>query len=81
MKAKTLMLLITIILCGCDNYEKKEHLRLKRDKLYETAVEVNGYIISIIEFDSCQYLVSGSGYSQMMAHKGNCKFCVERSKK
>jgi hypothetical protein len=53
----------------------------ERSKVFKTAVEVNGYQISIIEFDSCQYLISGVGYSQMMTHKGNCKFCTERSKK
>jgi hypothetical protein len=32
--------------------------------------------IQIIEFDGCEYLV---GFRQL-AHKGNCKFCIERSK-
>ena len=71
------VLLVAVIFCGCDDMNRSE----ERSKVFETAVEVNGYQISIIEFDSCQYLISGVGYSQMMTHKGNCKFCAERSKK
>jgi len=71
------VLLVAVIFCGCDDMNRAE----ERSKVFKTAVEVNGYQISIIEFDSCQYLISGVGYSQMMTHKGNCKFCTERSKK
>jgi hypothetical protein len=71
------VLLVAVIFCGCDEIDRAE----ERSKIFKTAVEVNGYQISIIEFDSCQYLISGVGYSQMMTHKGNCKFCAERSKK
>lgn len=71
------VLLVAVIFCGCDDMNRAE----ERSKVFKTAVEVNGYQISIIEFDSCQYLISGVGYSQMMTHKGNCKFCEERSKK
>ena len=71
------VLLVAVIFCGCDDMNRAE----ERSKVFKTAVEVNGYQISIIEFDSCQYLISGVGYSQMMTHKGNCNFCTERSKK
>jgi hypothetical protein len=71
------VLLVAVIFCGCDDMNRAE----ERSKVFKAAVEVNGYQISIIEFDSCQYLISGVGYSQMMTHKGNCKFCTERSKK
>ena len=33
--------------------------------------------MQIVEFDGCEYLV---GYRRL-AHKGNCKFCLKRSKK
>ena len=75
--ALSYMLLVAVIFCGCDDMNRAE----ERTKVFKTAVEVNGYQISIIEFDSCQYLISGVGNSQMMTHKGNCKFCEERSKK
>ena len=70
------VILIAIVFCGCDDMKRAE----ERAKIYDTAEEVNGYRISIIEFDSCQYLISGVGSTQMMTHKGNCKFCAERNK-
>ena len=36
---------------------------------------IAGY--SDIEIDSCQYII---GYN-VLAHKGNCKYCTERRKK
>jgi len=42
---------------------------------------VNGYQQYVCVIDSCEYLVSGTGNSQNMCHKGNCKFCAERRKK
>ena len=50
----------------------------ERLKVWRAAEKVNGYSISIIIYDSCQYLISDKGQSQMMAHKGNCKFCAAR---
>ena len=32
--------------------------------------------MQIVEFDGCEYLV---GYRRL-AHKGNCKYCIERAK-
>lgn len=31
-------------------------------------------IVKVVEYDNCEYLI---GY-RSMAHKGNCKYCVER---
>lgn len=70
------VLLVSVIFCGCD----VSHMAKERSNLLQTSTEVNGYLISIVEFDSCQYLISGQGVSQMMTHKGNCKFCAERDK-
>jgi hypothetical protein len=33
--------------------------------------------LQIVEFDECEYLV---GF-RLLTHKGNCKYCAERSKK
>jgi len=52
---------------------------IARDKIFENSKIVNGYTISIIVYDRCEYLICGSGYSQMMTHKGNCKYCAERA--
>jgi len=34
-----------------------------------------------IEVDNCEYIFYEKGHRMMMAHKGNCKYCAERSKK
>lgn len=65
------VLLVAVIFCGC---ESPSGQRYKQD----------GY--SIVEIDSCEYIevssMTGttSGYYSL-THKGNCKFCAERSKK
>ena len=42
---------------------------------------MNGKTITVIEFDSCEYVgfFDESGYHY--THKGNCKYCAERSLK
>jgi YbbR domain-containing protein len=71
------LLLAAVFFVGCGN-EGISNQQKSNKLIIETGVEVNGYVVSVIEFDSCQYLVSGIGYSQMMTHKGNCKFCAAR---
>jgi hypothetical protein len=34
---------------------------------------------TILTIDSCEYIVSGFGSSRNVTHKGNCKFCNNRS--
>jgi len=33
-----------------------------------------------VEIDECEYLIKHTFQVGYMAHKGNCKFCAERSK-
>ena len=35
--------------------------------------------IAIVEIDGCEYLWGNWGYSTVLTHKGNCKFCAKRS--
>ena len=37
--------------------------------------------IVTIEHDSCEYVIFEYDRGIGLAHKGNCKFCLERSKK
>jgi hypothetical protein len=38
--------------------------------------------IKVVTIDSCEYIVWGGSHGEIgYAHKGNCKFCAERSKK
>lgn len=75
-KLLTAIIVLSIVSCNnnLSNQEKSNKL------IIDTGVEVNGYVISIIKFDGCQYLVSGIGYSQMMTHKGNCNNPIHNCK-
>ena len=70
MKKYLLLTIISILLISCD---KREIVTNRIDSIQNN--------ITIMEYDSCEYLVSGLGYSQMMTHKGNCKFCEQRHSK
>jgi hypothetical protein len=70
MKKLLLLALFAMIMVGCE------------EKGYKGG-NVDGFDIVIV--DSCEYLIkskpaayAGYGY---MAHKGNCKFCLERNRK
>ena len=64
------VLLVAVIFCGCDKPKGK-------------IIQKDGFTIKII--DSCEYIEVDSGigdyYRYTLTHKGNCKFCEERSKK
>lgn len=58
------------MMVGCDN---------KTDAEIEEAKRLNGFNIVVI--DSCEYVgKSIGGYTGILAHKGNCRFCAERRK-
>jgi len=65
--------LVFVIFCSCET---------KNVNIQKTFTTINNRDISIYEIDSCEYIgnVYG-GHGDMITHKGNCKFCVERSKK
>jgi hypothetical protein len=65
-------LLVAVIFCGCENESNTQVV--KEEKLQE---------YKIIVIDSCEYIEKYNGYQLGMnfSHKGNCKFCAERSKK
>lgn len=63
---KYILLLFIIAFVGClpKNYKVTER------------PEANKSGFNVIEFDSCEYIMTTSGY--LGSHKGNCKFCKER---
>lgn len=66
------VLLVAVIFCGCE--APKEN-----DKTQEQKNEANFYTY---EYDSCEYVGTKMYWnSSVLVHKGNCKFCAERSKK
>ena len=51
------------------HYSQKKNTDKTQEKLREISVRV-------VEFDSCEYI---NYYTQGITHKGNCKFCKDRS--
>ena len=75
------ILFLFFILC-ISSCEKNQLVKNNKAmiEVFKNSTIINGYNISVIEYDSCEYLISGSGYSQMITHKGNCKYCIKRLK-
>lgn len=59
---KIILALAALMMAGCGEYKGKN----------QKSVALAGY--SDVEIDSCQYII---GYN-VLAHKGNCRFCKER---
>ena len=69
------VLLVAVIFCGCEGQTSYD----KQPTIYsnEQMADVKIYVI-----DSCEYIGKLRGLqSDILTHKGNCKFCAERSKK
>ena len=65
-----LLALTTLIMVGCKNIKND-------DNTCRLAISPKTYII-----DSCEYIgFVGYGYADIIAHKGNCRFCKERRQK
>lgn len=81
------LLLVAVIFYGCETGEpgiqKENIISAKRIDIHW--FDENGYSsqeeLTITTIDSCEYLLAGYDRSRMITHKGNCKFCAERSKK
>ena len=83
-------MLVAVIFCGCgtdgktpEQREVEETKAYKSERInfsnYESSVKVNTVVI-----DSCEYLYAWFGMGNgggSFTHKGNCKYCTERSKK
>lgn len=66
-------LLVAVIFCGCES---------KNVTVEQTTIIISGREIKIYTIDNCEYIgtIYGSN-TDVLSHKGNCKFCAERSKK
>lgn len=67
MKKLLFIALLAMIMAGCEN--KRGHNSRK----------VDGF--DIVTIDSCEYIIRSYYKGGIMAHKGNCKFCLERNRK
>lgn len=80
-------LLVAVIFCGCGNETTKKGLT-PIDKIYPIidkigAVDGDGIRnIRLYVIDSCEYIGHINVFNtDVLTHKGNCKFCAKRSKK
>lgn len=63
-------LLVAVIFCGCET----------RDRKYNLKGQFIDYKVIVV--DSCEYIFYETFNSNgEITHKGNCRFCAERSKK
>ena len=62
-------MLVAVIFCGCDSGANGDKIPL------------GNRTIQTIEYNDCEYIYLRRYGSVAITHKGNCKFCAERSKK
>jgi len=65
MKKLLLLALAAVLMAGCGDLESSS----------DDSIAILGY--STVVIDSCEYVIS----YQVLAHKGNCRFCKERRQK
>ena len=79
------LLLVAVIFCSCVEPAKQKENIISAKRIDIHWFDENGYSseeeFTIITIDSCEYLLAVYDRSRMITHKGNCKFCSERSKK
>ena len=74
------VLLVAVIFCSCKDESIKQ--TIKEEKVYDAKLGRFDNKFRIVIIDSCEYLYTDAGNNgQTVFHKGNCKFCAERSKK
>lgn len=83
MKKFKITIVLLIIFCGC-KFERHDAIITPANKTAETITQheygVPLYIVVVI--DSCEYLITQYyNANAALTHKGNCKYCKERSKK
>ena len=73
------VLLVAVIFCGCEPINNEQQKKVEATELNDYSVSNQG--VQILTIDSCEYVWCKNGYGAGLTHKGNCKFCAERSKK
>lgn len=71
------MIIVTISLFSCESKNV-----IVNSSNADNIPMINGKMINTYIIDSCEYIGSiYGGDSDILVHKGNCKFCIERKKK
>ena len=72
-----LILICLLFAVGCGRYEPDPPLVIFLSDPYVWGAE--GYYIEVI--DDCEYIAyKRTGHIESLAHKGNCKYCLNRNK-
>jgi hypothetical protein len=69
-----IFLLLAVIFCSCE-------IPTNKTGYTNTVKEFDNGTYYVKEIDSCEYVISLVYGGRSICHKGNCKFCAERSKK
>lgn len=84
---KKLICILLLVLIGCSSPESDNkdyginsiRAAAQARAIQEKQLSYHLPNIQVLEYDSCEYVVSGSCHdSQTLAHKGNCKYCKAR---
>ena len=68
MKKLMFLMFLASMLCAYCESKDRDMIYIKKD--------IYTYSFDIVIIDSCEYLLN----RDMLAHKGNCRFCKERNK-
>lgn len=72
---------VSIIFLGCSNPKSRVETPISNYTEYSTTGRGSS-TLSVITIDSCEYIgYLGGTYSDVLTHKGNCKFCLDRNSK
>lgn len=71
-------ILLSTVFYSCSRH--RGGLEVEESSLFDDYVVVNQGV-QVLVIDSCEYVWCKNGYGAGIAHKGNCKFCIERLKK
>ncbi len=75
---KNIIILVLFILLGCTVKAPRENYPPEHPvKQFGTLYSAYG----LVTIDSCEYIWSHLHYGQVLIHKQNCKYCMERNKK
>jgi len=80
MKKLILLSFILALMCSCQPSTENQTLN-KNFVPLDTIVAPNADDLTIVVFDSCEYLQyrTYSGYEEI-THRGRCKYCAERAR-
>jgi hypothetical protein len=76
-----ILLLAAVIIIGCQN--NPDTRVFSKAKTFDVIWRTDTYgpsdeQFTIVEVDSCEYLIGQYDRSRFVTHKGNCKFCAAR---